>query len=179
MHPAALQWREGSKITRRFGVISQRTLCEKLRRVREVSRLGAHRGQASAVRSNRSENNGRLRVRSEGQLSRKSSKRVQTGEPNLSTRHQTKRGRPIRSSRNRRSVYQRQRSPPYCPAGTRGPTVLMSICWNPILSAGESARSRKSKLPALTNSGSAITEYLSCPPACHSSKLFQIGRAHV
>ena len=34
-----------------------------------------------AVRSNRSGNNGRLRVRSEGQLSRKSSKRVQTGEP--------------------------------------------------------------------------------------------------
>jgi hypothetical protein len=46
-----------------------------------VSRLGAHRGHASAVRSNRSGNNGRLWVRSEGQLSRKSSKRIQTGEP--------------------------------------------------------------------------------------------------
>jgi hypothetical protein len=33
------------------------------------------------VRSNRSQNKGRLRVRSEGQLSRESSKRVQTGEP--------------------------------------------------------------------------------------------------
>src|ERR1017187_10329843 len=50
-------------------------------RVRDVSRLGAHPGQASAVRSNRSENNRRRPVRSEGQLSRKSSKRVQTGEP--------------------------------------------------------------------------------------------------
>jgi hypothetical protein len=47
-----------------------------------VSRLGAHHGQASAVCSNRSENNGCLRVRSEGQLARKCSKRVQTGEPN-------------------------------------------------------------------------------------------------
>ena len=50
--------------------LHKRTLCEKLRRVRDVSRLGADRGQASAVRSNRSENNGRLLVRSEGQLSR-------------------------------------------------------------------------------------------------------------
>src|ERR1039458_10410056 len=50
-------------------------------RVRDVSRLGARRGQSSAVRSNRSENNERLRVRSERQLSRKSSKRIQTGEP--------------------------------------------------------------------------------------------------
>ena len=49
--------------------------------VRDVSRLGAHPGQASAVRSNRSENNRRLRVRSEGQPIRKSSKRAQTGEP--------------------------------------------------------------------------------------------------
>jgi hypothetical protein len=50
-------------------------------RVRDVSRLGTRPGQASAVRSNRSENNRRLRVRSQGQLCRKSSKRVQCGEP--------------------------------------------------------------------------------------------------
>src|SRR5579862_4894215 len=49
--------------------------------VPDVSRLGAHRGQASAVRSNRPENNGRLRVRSEDHLSRKSSKRVLPEEP--------------------------------------------------------------------------------------------------
>jgi hypothetical protein len=55
------------------------------RRVRDVSGLGAHRGQSSAVRSNRSENNARLQVRSEAQLSRKSSKRAQTGEPNFNT----------------------------------------------------------------------------------------------
>src|ERR1035438_2041740 len=83
MHPAALQWREGSKITRLLGVIPQRTLCEKLRRVRDVSRLGAHGGQASAVCSNRSENKGCLRVGSMGQLGGKSSNRVQTGEPVL------------------------------------------------------------------------------------------------
>ena len=50
-------------------------------RVRDLPRLGAHPGQASPARSNRSENNGRLQVRSEGQLSRESSKRVQCGEP--------------------------------------------------------------------------------------------------
>src|SRR5215510_6445662 len=47
-----------------------------------VSILGVHPGQAATERSNRSENNGRLRVRSEGELSCKSSKRVQGGEPN-------------------------------------------------------------------------------------------------
>jgi len=49
--------------------------------VRDVSKLGAQSGPASTVRSNRSEDNGRLLVRSNGHLSRKSSKRVQTGEP--------------------------------------------------------------------------------------------------
>jgi hypothetical protein len=50
-------------------------------RVRDVSKLGACRGQTSAVRSDRSENNARPRVRSLGQLGGESSKRVQTGEP--------------------------------------------------------------------------------------------------
>ena len=48
-----------------------------------MSILGAHLGQASAVRSNRSGNNDHQRVRSEGQLTRKSSKRVHDGEPIL------------------------------------------------------------------------------------------------
>jgi hypothetical protein len=61
--------------------VAQRVCCEKLRRVLDVSGLGAHRGQASAERSNGSENNGRLPVRSDGHLSRESSKRVQTGGP--------------------------------------------------------------------------------------------------
>src|SRR5271169_4036292 len=52
-------------------------------RVRDVSRLGARNGQGSEVRADQSENNRRLRVRSQGQLAGVSSKRVQTGEPSL------------------------------------------------------------------------------------------------
>ena len=50
-------------------------------RVRDVSGLGTRHGLRPAVRIDHSENNAPPPVRSEGQLSRKSSKRVQTGEP--------------------------------------------------------------------------------------------------
>jgi len=46
-----------------------------------VSRLGACHGHGPVFRTDRPQNNGRRRVRSEGQLGAKSSKRVQTGEP--------------------------------------------------------------------------------------------------
>jgi hypothetical protein len=45
------------------------------------SYLGTQRGQVLAVHADHSENIGRCRVRSQCQLARKSSKRVQTGEP--------------------------------------------------------------------------------------------------
>ena len=46
-----------------------------------MSNLGAQRGRVLAVHADHSENIGRCRVRSQCQLARKSSKRVQTGEP--------------------------------------------------------------------------------------------------
>jgi hypothetical protein len=49
--------------------------------VRIASSVGAQRGQVLAVHADHSENIGCCRVRSECQLARKSSKRVQTGEP--------------------------------------------------------------------------------------------------
>ena len=50
-----------------------------------MSRLGAQRGQVLAVHADHSENIGRCQVRSQCQLARKSSKRVQTGEPKIKT----------------------------------------------------------------------------------------------
>ena len=52
-----------------------------LRRVRDVSRLGARHGHRSAVRTDQSENSSHPRVRPQRQIGGKSSKRVQTGEP--------------------------------------------------------------------------------------------------
>jgi hypothetical protein len=50
-------------------------------RVRDGSRLGARRGHAVALTVDKIERNTSCRVRSERQLGRKSSKRVQRGEP--------------------------------------------------------------------------------------------------
>jgi hypothetical protein len=53
-------------------------------RVRDVSRLGAWCGHADAFTVDQIERNRPCRVRSEHELGRKSSKRVQCGEPNFS-----------------------------------------------------------------------------------------------
>jgi len=60
-----------------------RGLSEPSSRVRDVSRLGARHGYGPLVPTDHSENNRCPSVRSQSHLARKSSKRVQTGEPNI------------------------------------------------------------------------------------------------
>ena len=57
------------------------------RPVRDVSRLGARHGQEPGRRTDHSEIKANRRVPSMGQLGRKSSKRVQPGEPNDRSQH--------------------------------------------------------------------------------------------
>jgi len=53
----------------------------RLKRVRDVSKLGARRGHGSSITRDHAERTSLSRVRSQGELACKSSKRVQTGEP--------------------------------------------------------------------------------------------------